>query len=51
MTKGTYIFPDKSRIDVLCDLKKSNDQSVYVQWTANGLKYTCWLPIKGFKRN
>jgi hypothetical protein len=49
MLKGVYTFPDLSKIAVYYCPKLSTETSVYVEWMANGLKYTCWLPPKGLR--
>ena len=50
MLKGVYTFPDKSVRAVHFDPKKSDKQSVYVEWgSILGLTTTAWLPSKGLK--
>lgn len=47
MLKGIYTFPDKTKVDVYYNPSKSDENSVYVEWYKDSLKYTMWLPPQG----
>jgi hypothetical protein len=49
MLKGVYTFPDRSQVPVYYNPKMSTPESVYVEWNAGGIKYTCWLPAMGLR--
>lgn len=48
MLKGTYTFPDLTRIKVWFNPKLSDADSVYVEWYSDSkVKQIMWLPSKG----
>lgn len=50
MLKGTYTFPDLTKISVYFNPKLSNADSVYVEWyTHDKVKQIMWLPSKGLR--